>query len=255
MTSSSKESGTSQPPLTRGLRGHVLETLGQEVCGNLLPAGQTFTTESLEDRFQVSRPVVREALRSLESLGLITPKRRVGMTVQPFSEWNVYDPQVIRWRLAGANRVAQLRSITELRAAVEPAAARMAAVRTPLSQAADLVALAGRLWQAGAEGDTEAFLDLDLEFHSLILEMSGNEMFAKLHHIVAEILIGRTTYGLTPQYPAPEALQLHVDIATAIQSGDADRAAAAVLAITARSLDEMSSIWAKEFDQLPHMRD
>ncbi len=240
------------PAPSGDLRDLVFDTLGREICGNVLAPGSTFTTESVESRFEVSRPVVREALRGLEALGLISPKRRVGMTVQPLTAWNVYDLQVIRWRLAGASRVAQLRSLTELRSAIEPAAARMAAIRTPLTQASELVGLAGRLWQAGREGDAAGFLELDTQFHALVLESSGNEMFAKLHHLVDEVLVGRTQYGLMPRYPAPEALQLHIDVATSIQSGNADKAATAMLAIMQRTMAEMSSIWNQD---APHPHD
>ncbi|PYD00699.1 FadR family transcriptional regulator [Microbacterium esteraromaticum] len=228
----------------------VLDTLGREICSGAIGPDSTFTTESVEDRFQVSRPVVREALRALEALGLVVSKRRVGVRVQPLTQWNVYDLQVIRWRLAGPSRVAQLRSLTELRGAIEPAAARLAAMRAPLNQASELVGLAGRLWAAGREGDTERFLQLDREFHALVLEMSGNEMFAQLHHLVDEVLSGRTHYGLMPQYPAHEALQMHVDIATAIQAGNADKAAAAMIAIMERTMNEMRSIWEQQSAEL-----
>lgn len=239
------DSATAQAPeaLTGDLRDLVLDTLGREICGGMLPAGHVFTTESIEDRFQVSRPVVREALRALEALGLVTPKRRVGMIVQPLTGWNVYDLQVIRWRLAGAGRVAHLRSLTELRSAIEPEAARLAAIRTPLAQASELVGLSGRLWAAGREGKAEEFLELDRQFHALILDMSGNEMFAQLHHLVDEVLTGRTQYRLMPQYPAPQALQYHVDIAVAIQAGNPEKAAASMLLIMDRTMSEMSSIW------------
>lgn len=232
------------------LRNMVLDTLGREICSGAIGPDSTFTTESVEDRFQVSRPVVREALRALEALGLVVSKRRVGVRVQPLTQWNVYDLQVIRWRLAGPSRVAQLRSLTELRGAIEPAAARLAAMRAPLNQASELVGLAGRLWAAGREGDTERFLQLDREFHALVLEMSGNEMFAQLHHLVDEVLSGRTHYGLMPQYPAHEALQMHVDIATAIQAGNADKAAAAMIAIMERTMNEMRSIWEQQSAEL-----
>lgn len=232
------------------LRNMVLDTLGREICSGAIGPDSTFTTESVEDRFQVSRPVVREALRALEALGLVVSKRRVGVRVQPLTQWNVYDLQVIRWRLAGPSRVAQLRSLTELRGAIEPAAARLAAMRAPLNQASELVGLAGRLWAAGREGDTERFLQLDREFHALVLEMSGNEMFAQLHHLVDEVLSGRTHYGLMPQYPAHEALQMHVDIATAIQAGNPDKAAAAMIAIMERTMNEMRSIWEQQSAEL-----
>jgi DNA-binding FadR family transcriptional regulator len=226
-------------------RDRVLDALGSEICGNRIVAGSTFSTESVEQRFQVSRPVVREALRALEALGMILPKRRVGMTVMPVSSWNVYDIQVIRWRLAGQGRVAQLRSLTELRTAIEPAAARMAAVRASISQASELTELARELFKAGQEGKVEAFLQLDIRFHSMVLEMTGNEMFAKYHHLIAEVLLGRTQYNLMPQFPSIEGLQFHVDIALAIQSGKPEKAAASMLAIMDRAIDEMGSIWNK----------
>lgn len=228
-----------------GLRELVIDTLGREICDSSIPSGTIFATETIEDRFQVSRPVAREALRGLEALGLLMPKRRVGMTVLPLTSWNVYDLQVIRWRLAGRNRVSQLRSLTELRSAIEPNAARLAAIRSPLGQASELVGIAGHLWQAGKEGNAEEFLRVDLAFHTLVLEMSGNEMFAQLHHLVDEVLVGRTQYGLMPRFPAVEALQLHTDIAVAIQAGNADKAAASMLAIMERTLTEMGSIWDK----------
>lgn len=236
--------------VTGDLRNLVLDTLGREICSGVIGPDSTFTTESVEARFQVSRPVVREALRALEALGLVTSKRRVGVRVQPLTRWNVYDLQVIRWRLAGPSRVAQLRSLTELRGAIEPAAARLAAMRAPLNQASELVGLSGRLWAAGREGDTERFLQLDREFHALVLEMSGNEMFAQLHHLVDEVLSGRTHYGLMPQYPAHEALQMHVDIATAIQAGNAEKAASAMIAIMERTMNEMRSIWEQQATEL-----
>lgn len=228
------------------LRNLVLDTLGREICDGGIVAGAVFTTESIENRFHVSRPVVREALRALQAMGLVAPKRRVGVRVLPLADWNVYDLQVIRWRLASPRRITQLRQLTELRGAIEPAAARMAATRAPRDQVSRLVSVSGRLWAAGKDGDSEGFLALDQEFHSLILTMSGNEMFAQLHHLVSEVLTGRTQYDLMPQYPATEALQLHVDIAMAIQSGDAERSATAMVAIMDRALDEMSSIWAQE---------
>jgi len=251
MEDSSVSAAGAAPAPVGDLRNLVLDTLGREICAGAVAPESIFTIESIESRFQVSRPVVREALRALEALGLVTPKRRVGVRVLPLTDWNVYDLQVIRWRLAGPSRVAQLRSLTELRGAIEPAAARLAATRAHLNQASELVGIAGRMWGAGKTGDVPEFVRLDLQFHRLVLEMSGNEMFAQLHHLVEEVLRGRTQYDLMPQFPAAEALEWHVDIATAIQTGNADRAAASMIRITERALAEMSSIWDAELDATP----
>lgn len=227
----------------RGLHGHVLDTLGPAITAGEYPPGSVLRTDELAQRFDVSRSVMREAVRVLESMHLVESRRRVGVTVRPRSEWNVYDPQVIRWRLASEGRLGQLRSITELRGAVEPEAARLAAERAGPEDASTLVGLAARMWAAG-EGDDEAeFLALDIEFHRLVLASSGNEMFLKLHELVAEVLTGRHHYGLMPHHPQEEALQLHADVAHAIQHHDGDRARAAMLRIMEQAMDEMKSLW------------
>lgn len=227
----------------RGLHAQVLEQLGLAVCGQDLATGTVMKIEDIERQYGVSRSVIREAVRVLESMGLVSSRRRVGVLVLPPSEWNLYDPQVIRWRLASRARITQLRSLTELRTAIEPEAARLAAIRSPLSNASNLMSLAGQLWAAGEAGDQELFLNLDIQFHSLVLASSGNEMFAKLNSLVTEVLAGRTNYGLMPTHPHKEALQLHVDVASAIQRGAPDSAQSSMLGIMQRTMQEMSSIW------------
>jgi len=226
-----------------GLHARVLDLLGPAICAGELASGSVVRTDELELRYGVSRSVVREAVRVLASMGLVASRRRVGVQVLPSSEWNLYDPQVIRWRLASPGRIAQLRSLTELRTAIEPEAARLAALRAPLAAASELMGLAGKLWAAGQSNNSDAFLTLDIEFHRLVLSSSGNEMFGKLNSLVAEVLAGRTHYGLMPEHPHNEALQFHVDVASAIQRGNPDEAQAAMLNIMRRTFREMSSIW------------
>ena len=45
--------------------------------------------------------MVREAIRVLASIGLVESVKRVGIRVLPQSQWNAYDPTLIRWRLLG----------------------------------------------------------------------------------------------------------------------------------------------------------
>jgi DNA-binding FadR family transcriptional regulator len=227
----------------RGLHARVLDLLGLAICAGDLASGSVVRIEQLQERYRVSRSVVREAIRVLASMGMVASRRRVGVQVLPATKWNLYDPQVIRWRLASPARVAQLRSLTELRTAVEPEAARLAALRAPLDGASELMGLAGKLWAAGQANDPETFLTLDIQFHALVLSISGNEMFARLTTLVEAVLTGRTQYGLMPRHPHNEALQLHVDVASAIQRGNGEDAHAAMLGIMERAFNEMSSIW------------
>ncbi|WP_308042665.1 FCD domain-containing protein [Micromonospora sp. PLK6-60] len=246
--SSSGVAPVQSAPGEAGLHARVLDHLGTAICGGEVPAGSVLNIDDLVDRYAVSRSVIREVLRVLASMGFVETRRRVGVLIRPAAAWNVFDPQVIRWRLASAGRMAQLRSITELRTAVEPHAAWLAAGRIGHDEASELVGLAARMWAAGQAGDEDRFLSLDIEFHRRVLAGSGNEMFGKLQELVAEVLTGRHHYRLMPHHPHQEALQLHADVAQAIQRRDGDRARAAMVRIMEQAFDEMKSMWEQTGD-------
>ncbi len=227
----------------RGLHARVVDLLGNAICAGDLASESIIRIDELEERLGVSRSVVREVLRVLASMGMIRSTQRIGVQVLPITEWNLYDPQVIRWRLASQDRAVQLRSLTELRTAIEPEAARLAAIRSLEADATDLSEVAGRLWAAGQAADTQNFLELDILFHRMVLVVSGNEMFAKLDTVIAEVLSGRTHYGLMPSKPHDEALQLHLQVAASIQAGEPEKAQTAMLGIMQRTLSEMRSAW------------
>lgn len=218
-----------------GLHARLLEDLGTAIAEGRTPAGTVLRIEDLEARFCLSRTVVREAVRVLESLGMMTSRRRVGLTVQPRRCWTVYDPKVIRWRLAGSGREDQLRSLTALRRAVEPAAAAGAATHIDPVAADDLVDTAAAMVRTGRAGDLAAFLALDIAFHRTVLAHSGNEMFAALDGAVAAVLTGRTEHGLMPATPEPRALELHAEVARAVRAGEPAAAEAAMRALTAEA--------------------
>ena len=225
-----------------GLHSRVLDELGQAICAGDFANEAVLTLDAIEERYGVSRSVARETIRVLESMRLVVSRRRVGVVVLPDSEWNLYDPQIIRWRLASPDRAKQLAALIELRAAVEPEAARLAAQRASSAEVSELVALAAKLWAAGEEGDGEKFLSLDVEFHSRILRLSGNAMFARLEGVIAQILVSRTEHGLVPPVPDVGALQLHVDAAGAIQRRTPDAAYELMRSILAKAIDEIDTL-------------
>jgi DNA-binding FadR family transcriptional regulator len=226
----------------------LVESLGLAIADGRLAPNSILRLDELEVQQSVSRSVVREAARVLSSKGMLESRRRFGTVVQPEEAWNLYDPEVIRWRLASSRRLEQLQSLNELRGAIEPQAARLAAGRVGWDAASELVSLAARLWAAGQRGDQEEFLRLDVQFHAAVLDASGNAMFSQLQNLVAEVLTGRTEHGLTPHLPHHEALQLHVDVASAIQRGDAAAAHTAMSRIVEQSTREMSQIWSSSHD-------
>ncbi|WP_341952663.1 FCD domain-containing protein [Salinibacterium sp. TMP30] len=232
--------------MSGGLHARVLNELGLHIVSGEIDPESIVLAEQLEERYGVSRSVMREAVRVLQSLGMVASVKRVGMRVQPMSRWNLYDPLVIRWRLEQAENGQQLRSLTELRNAIEPQAAQLAATHASDDAASELLSLAARMRSVGRSGDLELFLELDIRFHSLVLAASGNEMFARLDRVIAEVLTGRTNRGLMPSTPHEEALQWHVDVADAIQGKRPADAYTSMAQIMNRTSDEVEPIWAGE---------
>jgi DNA-binding FadR family transcriptional regulator len=159
---------------------------GEEGCR----PGEVLRLDAVMDQIGGSRPLAREVLQALQHKGMVTLRTRVGATVQPVREWNVFDPDVIEWRLDAAPRF-PMRSMTELRQAVEPRAAFLAAQRASGDVCRDLVSLARQLKELAeddlfealddsGEACREKFRAVDASLHRLILEGSNNEMFLRL---------------------------------------------------------------------------
>jgi DNA-binding FadR family transcriptional regulator len=223
------------------LHDSLLAALGLAIASGEYPAGRVLTLDGVSAQRGVSRSVVREAVRVLESMGMVASRRRVGITVLPVQNWNVFDPRVIRWRLAGDDRAAQLVSLSELRGGFEPAAAALAARRASADQCRVMAAAVSDMVVHGRSGDLEAYLAADKVFHQTLLEASGNEMFRALNGVVAEVLAGRTHHGMMPMTPNPAAIELHDEVARAIRMRDhvaAERAMRAIIDEAAAAVTE-----------------
>lgn len=214
----------------------VAESLGRRVAGHELPAGSVVSLASIEQEYEVSRTVAREAMRLLESLGMLEARRRVGIIVTDESSWNVLSPKVIEWRLAGPGRDAQLRSLTDLRIAVEPTAARLAAVYATDEERARLVLLARKLREMGERclGETDEYLMTDVSFHQTLLRASRNEMLAALAGAVEAVMVGRTRLNFSPAVPVAEVLDHHETTARAILERMPDAAEVSCRALVTR---------------------
>ena len=218
------------------MQDSVSQTLAIEMLDGIWQAGDSLTLEDMQSRFGISRTVAREVAKTLESLSAVWVRRRVGLVARPFSEWQALNRQVIEWRLHSTQREQQLYSLTELRLAVEPAAAASAARLAPIDVKAKFPVYAAQMRQAAetreeGEDGLSRFHELDVEFHSLILRESGNELFAALAGTIATVLRGRVELGKYPMKPKPAALDAHDAVADAIAKGEPERARTAMLDI------------------------
>lgn len=235
------------PPNVGALHGKLVTALGTAIVSGTYSPGRVLTLEEVSAQYGLSRSVAREAIRVLESMGMVASRRRVGITIQPSENWNVFDPMVIRWRLESGDRTALLVSLSELRRGFEPAAAALAARRADPHQCRIMAAAVSDMVMHGRSGDLDAYLIADKIFHHALLEASGNEMFRALNGVVAEVLNGRTHHGMMPATPNPKAIDLHDDVARAIRLGDEAAAERAMRAI----IDEAAHAVQQDFSDRP----
>ncbi len=228
----------------QGLHGQVVDRIGRSLAADEIRAGEVLRLEDIQERYGVSRTVAREAVRVLESRRVVTSRPRVGITVRPLAEWNLYDPQIIRWRLASPRREAQLRELAELRAAVEPSAAALAASGAASAARDALTGHAAAMADAARAGDRAAFVAADAAFHRALLTASGNGMFAQLAEVTEELLVARRDLALMPADLDTTAVRRHQEVAEAVAEGRPADAAQAVMRIVDSAHDEVERLLA-----------
>jgi DNA-binding FadR family transcriptional regulator len=240
----------------RGLHAHVLETLGQRIVDGVLPAGTVVRPELVASESGVSRSVVREALRVLQSLGLVEPRQRVGTQVLPVSSWELLAPTVIRWRGASPAYFVQQRELLELRLGVEPVAAALVAGNAGASDDSGSSGDTGLTGDTGSPGqavllaardmldawgrqDSRAYLEADVRFHRALLTGSGNAVFTHFAGTVEALLRTRTSESRdTISRWTRDAAVRHEAVALAVVAGDAAAAGEAATALLRVTRDE-----------------
>ena len=105
----------------------LLASLGQSIVrGEFEKTG--FPTEAeLCVRYGASRTVMREAVKMLSAKGLLSSRQRQGTRVEPVENWNLLDPDVLRWLMERPFSNKIFLEFTQMRLAIEPTAAALAA--------------------------------------------------------------------------------------------------------------------------------
>lgn len=198
----------------------ALDELGREIVDGTVAAGYRYTIDGMQDRFSLTRSSGRDVMHQLEVLGLVTPRRSVGVVVNPQDQWNVGATKVIRWRLSGRRATQQFGELAMLRAGVEPLAAAGAALHAPLHVRQRLMELGEFMVTDRAAAQPRELLEADAEFHMLLLRYSGNSIFASFGALVRETARERGRQGIAPFKPSEPLAQAHLDVARAIMDGE-----------------------------------
>jgi DNA-binding FadR family transcriptional regulator len=203
--------------LTYGLLDHLGKTI---VTGGY--TAKPFPNEAeLSKHYGVSRSVTREAVKMLTSKGLLSARPRQGTFVQPDSSWNLFDPDVLRWLLDRAFSIDLLRDFNQLRVAIEPAAAALAASAADRNSI-DLIRAGFDRMRVAETGDDDT-LEADIAFHVAILRASNNPFFAQFCDVVETAL--RTSIRFTNRIQGRTAdLAAHDAVLRAIEARDPESA-------------------------------
>ncbi|HEX8064650.1 MAG TPA: FadR/GntR family transcriptional regulator [Allosphingosinicella sp.] len=224
------EPGGRSEAVSRNLTFGMLEALGRAIVTGAYE-GQRFPTEAeLAVQHSVSRSVTREAVKMLTAKGLLTARPRKGTTVQPSSCWNLFDTDVLRWLLERKFSLDLLRQFSELRIAIEPEAAALAAREANPAAVAEIRLGYERMEAAEASGEDN--LEADIAFHIAVLNASANPFYMQFRDVVATAL--RTSIRFTNRFKGRTAsLPAHLAVLTAIEAADGPASRSAMGSIIA----------------------
>ena len=219
--------------LGRNLTHGLVDVIGRGVVVGDYDRTRFPTEAELATRHGVSRSVTREAVKMLTAKGLLTARPRQGTLIQPSDQWNLFDADVLRWLLERKFSLDLLRQFNELRIAIEPAAAALAArAALPAERAAIAT---GYQRMAAAEAGDDDTLEADIAFHVAILQASGNPFYRQFHDLVETAL--RTSIRFTNRLKGHSAsLPAHHAVLAAIEARDPAAAEAHMLDIIAEVL-------------------
>lgn len=210
----------------------MARALGAEILRGVYPPGANLPPEpELLARFQVSRTVLREVSKTLAAKGLVVAKTRVGTRVLDPVHWNYFDADLLSWKVSLGLDTDFRQSLTEIRRAVEPPAAALAARR---HTAADLANL--RLWLAAMarpHHTPQSFAEADLGFHLAIGAASGNPLMRSIAAVIETALVAafQLSSPANDRRLQETTVAGHLLIVEAIARRDAPGAAAAMLAV------------------------
>jgi DNA-binding GntR family transcriptional regulator len=191
------------------LRQQVVRVIREDILNGKLAAGQRLIETNLCDAYGVSRTVIREALRQLESERLITVLANMGPIVTVLTD-------------------SEIRAIYVVRATLEGLAGKLFAENASAQDCRALLKLRDRLDKEYRRGDVDSREAIKAEFYQLLLKGAGNEVLSEqLHSIHARIAIFRRFAFTNEARIEPSIRELETIIAAAAEKHDPEAAWAA----------------------------
>lgn len=220
------------PELLRRFDSLTSETLSKRISRELLtsilrgeiPPGNALPSEEeLASQFDVSRPVVREAVKELAVLGLVESRQGRSTRVTSSSEWNHFAPELLAARSEVGAVDDFLLELLELRRLIETGASGLAAAR---ASEADIARMSVEFERMEASiHDIERFTDGDIAFHNALLAATGNHLLTRLIDMIGPVLRFGRMISLERRADGPiDSQRGHRRLLEAIRAGDPEAA-------------------------------
>ena len=206
------------------------------IAGDLHPGERLPPEHELAAQLHVSRGPVREAMKVLQSLGIVTVVRGSGTFIAESPADSVFDPLLFQFVLSrpGTNHLVELRETIEL------GICRLVTANAVQSQIAELEQANRVLADAVEEAaHPDVVTDADLAFHRRLAAATGNPLVESVYALILDFFkpLVRHTYDHPDN--GRNAVTLHARLIEALRAGDAQAAQAATL--------QASSEWAERF--------
>jgi len=210
------------------LTQQLVHVLGKKIMQGMYKVGDSLPSEAdLCLEFNISRTATREAVKMLTAKGLISSRPRQGIKVVDSKHWNLFDVDVLNWILVGKPDLYILRHFLQLRLAIEPEAAYLAAQYAQESDLKAIESALGRMKDAtNGQDDTH---EADIEFHKSVLTASNNPFFIQLNNFITTCLKVNIRFTNRMIAVTVEEYQAHVDIFEHIKNKDPQAASDAAL--------------------------
>lgn len=216
----SRQSSFTLPPAPidrRRTSGVVADRLLETITSQTLLPGDPFPVErEIATAYSVGRSTVREALRILESQGVITATTGGSFTVSGAAQ-----PLHRSLRLVMAlDAQPSIADLFELRRILDCAAAELAAHRRQPRDVEQMQAALDAMTEALAADDAQRFIDSDLRFHIAMADATGNSLVSHTLDAIRDVLRDALLEIFRIPDSATRAIEEHRAILAAIRAGD-----------------------------------
>lgn len=200
----------------------VEDILSQLGSGQLVEKSTVPSEMTLCATYNVTRGVVREAIRSLDAKGFIKVSQGMDTVISPEHEWNILDPIWVTLN-SDSSYFYNLQTTREM---FEPEIAALAARNATNENLVELEELLDK--QRHCFVDENNIANIDIAWHSALARATQNPILNQLHNSIANLGVKVRIANAKRPNAVEHATHWHGEIMKAVISGDSELAKAAM---------------------------